>query len=131
MGDACPVTGPTDRLPREDVTTVEIPRVPDDPTPEPAEETPTRRSGFWRELSGALAAGLLVLAVVVLAIQVVDQAQGMPGPGVLVVIAHFLCAAGALALQRQADRRRGPQAGLMILLIGVVTGIAVWFFWWA
>ena len=127
------MTGPTDRHPREDRTTVELPRVPADPAtdPPPPGPAPASRSGFWRELSGALAAGLLLLALVVLGIQILDWTQGMPGPGIPMVIGHFLCAIAALALQRQADRRRGPEAGLAILLIGIVTGIAIWFFWWA
>ena len=69
----------TDQQPREDVTTVEFPRVPADPEPlAPAEA----RSGFWRELTGALALGLCLLALVVLGVQVLDWTQGMPGAGV-------------------------------------------------
>ncbi|OLR90335.1 hypothetical protein BJP25_04000 [Actinokineospora bangkokensis] len=82
-------------------------------------------------MSGALALGLLVLALVVLGVQVLDWTQGMPGAGLFAVVAHFACAIGALLLQRQADRRRGPQAGLAVLLVWVLTGVVVWFFWWA
>ncbi|WP_424184405.1 hypothetical protein ACOBQX_21165 [Actinokineospora sp. G85] len=121
------MTGPTDRLPvGEDVNTVEIP-LPDDGASAPS----TVRSGFWRELAGALALGLCVLALLVLGLQVLDTAQGVPGPGVWTVVAHVLCAVAAVLLQRQADRRAGPQAGLAILLVFVLTGVAVWFFWWA
>ncbi|WP_444827736.1 hypothetical protein [Actinokineospora sp.] len=127
QGDAVP--GPTERLPVgdrsiEDLTTVELPR------PEPIPAAP-RRSGFWRELSGALAIGLCVLALVVLGMQVFAGAQGMPGPGIGVVLGHFGAAVAAVVAQRFADRRRGPEAALAIVLVGIATGIAIWFFWWA
>ncbi len=150
MGDAVPVTGPTEHLPRDDGRTVELPQKtrrapqvatspadtqPTEPHPTPQPHPPVdpapRRSGFWRELSGALAVGLGVLALVVLGLQVVAWFQGVPGPGLGVVIGHVLTAVAALVAQRFADRRTGPETALAVVLVGIATGIAIWFFWWA
>ncbi|PPK70098.1 hypothetical protein V5P93_001024 [Actinokineospora auranticolor] len=134
------MTGPTERLPQDhqpddEVTTVELPRVRqagDDAVPERAEPEQRRpRSGFWREICGALAIGLCVLALIVLVLQVVAWSKGVPGPGVGVLLGHFAMAAVAVLAQWFADRRRGPEAALAMLVVGIATGVAIWFFWWA
>ncbi|MBM7772099.1 hypothetical protein JOD54_002303 [Actinokineospora baliensis] len=106
---------------RPDDVTVELPRTP-------AERV---RSGFWRELSGALAVGLSGLALVVLVLQVIAWTRGVPGPGIGVVLGHFAAAGAALVAQRFADRRRGPEAALAVVVVAIATGVAIWFFWWA
>lgn len=89
------------------------------------------RSGFWAELSGALALGLAVLAGVVLVFQILAWAQGMPGPGALTVVGHLVAAGLALLAQRFADRRRGWQGAVAVLAVVAVSATALWLFWWA
>ncbi len=125
MGDAVAVTGPTERLYREEPTTVELPRVP------ASSATTKARSGFWRELAGALTFGLCLLALVVLGVQILSWVQGVPGPGVGVVIGHIVAAVAAIMAQRFADRRRGPMASLGVFAVLISAAGALWFFWWA
>lgn len=121
MGDAVDVTGPTERLPTADETTVELPK--------PVSRRP---GGPWRELTGAIAIGLCGLALVVLALQVFAWTQpDVPGPGVLVLLGHVGAAVAAVVAQRFADRTRGPQAALAMLLVAIACGVAIWYFWWA
>lgn len=106
-------------------TTVELPVGPR-PTPPPA-----HRGGPWRELSGALAVGMSVLAVVVVVFQVLAFFQGMPGPGPLTVFGHIAAAVLAVFVQRFADRRTGWQAALSVLGVVAVSAAALWLYWWA
>jgi hypothetical protein len=106
--------------------TVELPVAVDPPAP-----TPRQRSGFWRELSGALALGLCVLAVAVLGFQVVAWFRATPGPGALSVIGHLLAAGLAVSAQWFADRRRGWTGAVAVVGVFVVAGVALWMFWWA
>lgn len=120
MGDAVDVTGPTERLPSAEETTVELPR------------QATRPGGLWRDLTGAIAIGLCGLAVAVLGLQIFAWTQpDVPGPGVVVLLGHFGAAIAAVVAQRQADRTRGTQAALAMLLVGIACGLAIWYFWWA
>jgi hypothetical protein len=90
-----------------------------------------RRSGFWTELSGALAVGLAVLAGVVLVFQVIAWARDIPGPGLLTVAGHILAAGLALLAQRFADRRSGWQGAAAVLGVLAISAVALWLFWWA
>jgi hypothetical protein len=112
----------------DDVTTTELPIAPG-PTVELAR--PRRRFGFWRELSGALAAGVVVLALVVLAFQVVSWAKNVPGLGVWVLVGHVAGAVVAVVLQRQVDRRDGKASLLAGVGLGVVIAAVLVLFWWA
>lgn len=99
---------------------------------EPPEPVPARQpSGFWRELSGALAYGLCALAVVVVGFQIVAWLRGNPGPGWFPLAGHVLTAAIAVGAQRIADRYRGWQSRAAVLGVLVVGGLALWIFWWA
>ncbi|WP_285509763.1 hypothetical protein [Actinokineospora sp. NBRC 105648] len=118
------MTGPTERLPREDDATVELSRVR-------ADKPERYRSGFWREFSGSLAVGLAVLALIVVGLQISGWVRGVPGPGVGVMVVHLVLAVIALLVQRFADIKRGPESTLAVLLVCVVTGIVIWFLWWA
>ncbi len=89
------------------------------------------RSGFWAELSGALAIGLAALAAVVLVFQIVAWAQGIPGPGLLTVAGHVVAAGLALLAQRFADRRGGWRGAAAVLGVLTVSAVALWLFWWA
>jgi hypothetical protein len=108
-----------------DVSTVELPV---------SEPEPARRphlGGPWRELSGALAVGMSVLAVVVVVFQVLAWARDMPGPGVWTVLGHLGAAVLAVVAQRFVDRRAGWVAALSVLGVVAVTGATLWLFWWA
>jgi len=93
--------------------------------------TPRRRGGLWRELSGALAIGVSVLAVVVVVFQVLAWVRDMPGPGVWMVLGHLGAAVLAVVVQRFADRYSGWTAAAATLGVVAVTGATLWFFWWA
>jgi lipopolysaccharide export LptBFGC system permease protein LptF len=90
-----------------------------------------RRSRFWPEVSGALAIGLCVLAVVVLGFQVVAWIRGMPGPGLLTVGGHVFAAVVAVLVQRLADRMRGWHAAAAVTGVLLVAAVTLWIFWWA
>jgi hypothetical protein len=84
-----------------------------------------------RVVSGALTAGLVVLAVALVIVWVVAASHGHPGPGVPALVGHLAAAGLAVALQRVADRRTdrpGVLAGVgVVLLAAVLIGL----FWWA
>ncbi|SFQ18309.1 hypothetical protein SAMN05421810_10576 [Amycolatopsis arida] len=96
--------------------------------PVPAEPRPARR--WWRGLTGALAAGLALLAVGVLVAQVIAWAGGYAGPGALPVVGHCVAAALALAAQYVADRRRGTPAGAAGATVALLTLLTLTLFWW-
>jgi hypothetical protein len=107
------------------VSTVEL------PVSKPTPHHPHRRGGPWRDLSGALAVGMSVLAVIVVVFQVLAWVGDMPGPGGLAVFGHLAAAVLAVVAQRFADRLAGWAAALSVLGVVVVSGAALWLFWWA
>ena len=90
-----------------------------------------RRLKFPRELSGALAAGMVLLAVLVLGAQVYALFRGTPGPGVFAVAGHLGAGALCFACQRMLDRRTGRATILPGVLMVVVAAATLWFFWWS
>jgi hypothetical protein len=82
-------------------------------------------------LTGLLAGGLVVLALVMVGTQVYSGVHGMPGPGTLTISAHVGAAVLAVVLQRFADRRVGSMRRLCCVGIVVITGLLLWFFWYA
>jgi hypothetical protein len=106
-------------------TTVELATAP------AAVLVPRHRGGPWRELSGALAVGMSVLAVVVIVFQVLAWGRDMPGPGVWTVLGHVAAGALAVLVQRYADRLAGWAAVASVLGVVAVSGAALWLFWWA
>jgi uncharacterized membrane protein YcjF (UPF0283 family) len=90
-----------------------------------------KRSGFWREASGALALGLCVLAALVVGFQVVAWIRGTPGPGAVSVAGHLLAAGIAVGAQWFADHRGSWQARAAVVAVFVVSAVALWMFWWA
>jgi hypothetical protein len=107
-------------------TTVELPTQSNDDAP-----APRHRGGPWRELSGALAVGMSVLAVVVIVFQVLAWGRDTPGPGLWTVLGHVAAAAIAITVQRLADRLTGWAATASVLGVVAVSGVALWLFWWA
>jgi hypothetical protein len=92
---------------------------------------PRARGGFAREVAGALAVGLSVLAIVVLVFQVLSWIRDMPGPGATMVGGHLGAAILAVLVQRVADHNRGWLAGLAAVAVVVITGVAMWLLWWS
>jgi hypothetical protein len=92
--------------------------------------SPAPKSGFWRELTGALTAGTILLAIAVLVLQTIAWLNGMPGLGAVVLIGHLVGAALAVAAQRVADRRSGKPALAAGLGIGAVVVLILVLFWW-
>jgi divalent metal cation (Fe/Co/Zn/Cd) transporter len=102
----------------QDATTVELP------------VAARHKPGFWRGLSGALAAGVIVLTVVVFGLEVTSWSRGLPGLGIWVLIGHIVGAVLAVVVQRQVDRRTGRPALLAGLgQLAVVLAVLV-LFWW-
>ncbi|MEU5693720.1 hypothetical protein [Actinosynnema sp. NPDC020468] len=99
-------------------------------------EVQTRRpeavvSRLWRGLSGAVTAGLVLLALALIGVQVYAGTHDLPGPGIGVVIAHVVAAAAAVVAQVFADRTRGWAAAGLGLAVLVLAGVTLWIFWWA
>lgn len=84
----------------------------------------------WRGLTGALAAGLAVLAVAVLVAQCVSWARSTEGPGIAVVLGHVTGAVLALGAQCGADRARGAAAAVAGAVVVATATAVLWFFWW-
>lgn len=102
------------------------------PTPEnpPAGEARERARGSrWRGFTGSLAAGLVVLSVVVLGAGALALFTGAPGPGPLMLAGHPVAAILALLAQRVVDRRRGFAAGVGVVAVLVITSVSLWMLW--
>ena len=124
LGDAAAVRH------RDDAKTTEL-NAAGGPHAQTVELTTTRRRGFWRELSGSLAAGVVVLAVVVLVMQVVSWIRNVPGLGGWVLAGHVVGAVLAVLAQRQVDRRTGRGALVAGLVLGAVAAGVLALFWWS
>lgn len=90
-----------------------------------------RRGRLWRSLTGSLTAGMVVLAVCVVAIAAICQFTDAPGPGLLMLIGHPVAAVLAVLAQRVADTRNGRVA--VFAGVGVVVSVtaALSLFWWS
>jgi hypothetical protein len=89
-----------------------------------------RRGGFARELAGALAVGLSVLAIVVLVFQLLAWIRDVPGPGATMVGGHLGAAVLAVLVQRVADKNTGVLSYLAAAAVVVITGVTMWLLWW-
>jgi hypothetical protein len=102
------------------------------PLPTPGESpagAEKARGSRWRGFSGSLAAGLVVLALVVLGAGVLGLVTGAPGPGPLMLVGNPVAAILALVAQRVVDRKRGLVAGAGIGAVLVITGVTLWMLW--
>lgn len=93
-------------------------------TAEPVRISPAGR--VVRGFTGSLTAGLVLLALALLAAQLW---RNDPGPGVGVVILHLVGAGAAVALQLVADRARGRSATLAILGVLGAAVVVLWYGW--
>jgi len=84
-----------------------------------------------RGLSGVLAGGLVVLAMVVCVAQWLASTSGRPGLGMPAVAGHIVAASVAVVLQLAADRCRPPIAVLSSGLVLLIAAGVLWFAWWA
>ncbi|MGH3831379.1 MAG: hypothetical protein ACRDRS_13185 [Pseudonocardiaceae bacterium] len=84
-----------------------------------------------RGLSGVLAGGLVALAIVVCVAQWLASTSGRPGPGMVAVAGHGVAALAAVVLQLAAQRSQGNGGALASWLVLALTGIVLWFGWWA
>jgi membrane protein YdbS with pleckstrin-like domain len=96
-----------------------------------AAKRPSRTYGFLRAVSGVLAVGMVLLALVNIGVQFYANSRDLPGPGTLSVIAHVVAAVLAVAGQVVADRYADWKAPVASLAVLVVTGATLWTFWWA
>jgi hypothetical protein len=95
------------------------------------EPAKTHRRSVLRGFSGAVAACVVILFLVVLASQIFFQLQGYPGFGWGAVAAHALAAAIAVLLQVAADRRRGGVSALASLFVVLDAALTLWLYWWS
>ena len=90
-----------------------------------------RLARLWRGVSGALAVGLVLLALGLIGVQDYAGARDLPGPGLDVVAGHGVAAVAAVVAQVVADRGRGWVVALCGLLVVLLAASTLWFFWWA
>lgn len=81
-------------------------------------------------LSGALAAGLVVLTLLLAVAQWRSGLAAGPGPGAAMIGWHGTAAALAVALQWGADRSRGARATTAALAVVAVAVGVLWLWWW-
>jgi hypothetical protein len=85
-----------------------------------------------RALSGAVAAGLVILAVVTAVAAWIPDRDGAPGPGTDIVLGHAVIALLAVVAQVIADRSRARPVRALLAVLAVV-GLAtatLWVWWW-
>jgi hypothetical protein len=82
-----------------------------------------------RGITGSLAVGSLLLALGLVVAQIWATHNGQQGPGIGILIAHFVTAGVAMTLQALADRKRDLAGGLSALGVLVVVLGSLWFWW--
>lgn len=100
------------------------------PGPDVPDRPPGRVLQVARGWSGALTAGLCVLALVVVGAQIIGGRRDFPGPGAESVIVHVFGAVGAVVVQWFVDRRSGPIAALGATVVTVIVAAVLWTQWW-
>lgn len=83
-----------------------------------------------RALSGAVAAGLVVMAILVVGAQYLGNQRAFPGPGTVSVAAHIAAAVAAILAQHFADHRRRGTSALASTVVFVIAGVLLWTQWW-
>ncbi|WP_431952363.1 hypothetical protein [Nocardia lijiangensis] len=85
---------------------------------------------YLRALSGVVAAGTVLLTLVVVGAAVIGAQRGFPGPGRESVTWHLLASVTVLGAQIFSDRHRGFLAFSGSAVVFLVTGILLWTQWW-
>ncbi|MBF6350737.1 MULTISPECIES: hypothetical protein [Nocardia] len=83
-----------------------------------------------RAISGSLAAGLVVLACVVVGAAMIGARRGFPGPGAESVGWHIAVAATAVAAQIYSDRKRGTATFVVAAFVLGAAALLLWTQWW-
>ncbi|WP_081512230.1 hypothetical protein [Nocardia donostiensis] len=83
-----------------------------------------------RGISGIVAAGVVLLAFVVVGAAFLGARRGFPGPGGVSVIWHVVIAAIAIAAQVFSDRQRGAAAFAASAAVVLAAGVLLWTQWW-
>lgn len=99
--------------------------------PMPPARRPSAFGRAIRGLAGALASGLLVLAIALIGVQYWATSNGLLGPGMNMLAGHLTAAVVALVAQAVADRSRGAASAIAVAAVYVVTAATLWIWWWA
>lgn len=83
-----------------------------------------------RAVSGAVAAGLVLVTVGIVVVSILGGTRGIPGPGTASLAAHLAAAVTAAALQHVADRRGGTLGTVCSVAVIVAAGAVLWTQWW-
>lgn len=95
----------------------------------PGPDRPGPGGRFARGLAGSLAAGLVVLALVLGVGELLASANAVQGPGTGVLIGHAVAALLAVGAAVVADRTRGAVAAAAVATVLVTTAVVLWVFW--
>ena len=82
------------------------------------------------KVSGFVAGGVVVLALVVVAAAFVGYDRSLPGPGTVSVTAHVIAGVVVIVAQVVADRRKGALSFLGSLAVFGAAGLLLWTQWW-
>lgn len=81
-------------------------------------------------LSGSVAAGTIVLTLVVVVAAYIGGKRDFPGPGETSIAMHIGASVIALVTQLWADRRSGAVAAFGACVVLAVAGGLLWTQWW-
>ncbi|MPY83299.1 MAG: hypothetical protein GEV00_08235 [Actinophytocola sp.] len=98
----------------------------------PMYRQPSRRDAvarFWRDVAGAVAAGLTLLAAGLFGVLMFAHELGVQGPGAQVAAGHAAAAMFAIAFAILADRTRGRPAVVGVIAVFVITAATLWWYW--
>ncbi|MPY78566.1 MAG: hypothetical protein GEV04_08735 [Actinophytocola sp.] len=88
-----------------------------------------RTGGFWCGIAGAIAAGLMLLAIGLFLAEMFAPEFGVRGPGAEVLAGHIVAAVFAVAAAVLADRTRGLTAFVGVVGTLAIAMITLWWFW--
>ncbi|TQC45776.1 hypothetical protein EEB14_29595 [Rhodococcus sp. WS4] len=83
-----------------------------------------------RALSGAVAAGVVILCLVVIGSAYVGGGRGFPGPGTVSISAHVVASVFVITAQRIADRREGVVAVVASVAVLAAAALLLSTQWW-
>ncbi|MCQ4119810.1 hypothetical protein [Rhodococcus tibetensis] len=83
-----------------------------------------------RAFSGAVAAGVVILCLVVIGSAYVGGGRGFPGPGTISITAHVVASVVVIVAQRIADRRDGVVAVVASVAVLAVAALLLTTQWW-